>query len=123
MKIPATLWATLWLGTTAAFAQTPTPSPGSIAGKGATEQEVVYEGELETYFAVGGETTGWRLRTRTAQGQRRFIEVLLTAEVAQGVRANTRVQVRGTMKTRHYPERGDVEVLVARSVIEVARTR
>jgi hypothetical protein len=124
MKIPAMI-AVLWLGTTSAFAQAPTPppAPGTAAGKGTATQEVVYEGELETYIAVGGESTGWRLRMRTAQGQRRYIEVLLTAEVAQGVRANTRVQVRGLMKTRHYPERGDVDVLIARSVIEVARTR
>jgi hypothetical protein len=84
---------------------------------------VVYEGELETHIVVGGESTGWRLRMRNAQGRRQFIEVVLTAEVAQGVRANTRVQVRGTMKTRHYPQRGEIDVLVARSVIEVARTR
>jgi hypothetical protein len=122
MKMSAFV-APLLLGASLAFAQVPAPAPGSTMGKAATEQEVIYEGELETHIAVGGESTGWRLRTRTAQGQRRFIEVLLTAEVAQGVRANTRVQVRGAMKTRHYAERGDVEVLVARSVIEVARTR
>lgn len=94
---------------------------GAKAGTAAEPREVVHEGELETYIAVGGESTGWRLRTRTADGRRQYIEVLLTAEVAQGVRANTRVQVRGTMQTRHYPERGDVQVLVAKSVIEVAR--
>lgn len=98
------------------------PAQGPPASaKTPAEQEVVVEGELETYIVVGGETTGWRLRRRNAQGRREYIEVLLTAEVAQGVRANSRVQVRGTMKTRHYPERGDVDVLVARSVIEVAR--
>src|SRR3954463_6399552 len=111
--------AALVLGTTAAFAQAPAPPPAAGAAKPATAQEVVYEGELETHIPVGGESTGWRLRRRTPQGRRQFIEVLLTAEVAQGVRANTRVQVRGAMQTRHYPERGDVEVLVARSVIEV----
>ena len=84
---------------------------------------MVIEGELENYMAIGGESTGWRVRRRTAEGKREYVEVLLTAEVAQGVRANTRVQVRGTMQTRHYPERGDVNVLVAKSVIEVARTR
>ena len=57
------------------------------------EQDVVYEGELETHIAIGGESTGWRLRRRTPQGRREYIEVLLTADVAQGVRANTRVQV------------------------------
>jgi hypothetical protein len=111
----------LLVGAPSAFAQVPAPAVG--AAKAATEQELVYEGELVTHIAIGGESTGWRLRTRTAEGGRRYIEVLLTAEVAQGVRANTRVQVRGAMKTRHYPERGNVEVLVARSVIEVARTR
>jgi hypothetical protein len=98
----------------------PTPAP---AAKTPSVQELVYEGELETHIATGGESTGWRLRRRTPEGRREYIEVLLTADVAQGVRANTRVQVRGTMKTRHYLERGDVEVLVAKSVVEVARTR
>jgi hypothetical protein len=114
-----------------AFAQSPasTPAPASKSRDGVAdrvrpaEQDVVYEGELETHIAIGGESTGWRLRRRTPQGRREYIEVLLTADVAQGVRANTRVQVRGTMKTRHYAERGDVDVLVAKSVVEVARTR
>jgi len=122
MKIPA-LAAALMLGATAALAQTSAPAPTPSVGKPSAEQEVVYEGELETFIAVGGETTGWRLRRRTPEGRREYIEVLLTAEVAQGVRANSRVQVRGTMKTRHYIERGDVDVLVAKSVVEVARTR
>lgn len=99
----------------------PAQSPPEPTAKSPTEQQVVVEGELETYIVVGDETTGWRLRRRNAEGRREYIEVLLTAEVAQGVRANSRVQVRGVMKTRHYPERGDVDVLVARSVIEVAR--
>jgi len=122
MKIPAIAIALL-LGATAAPAQTSAPAPTPSVGKPSAEQEVVYEGELETFIAVGGETTGWRLRRRTPEGRREYIEVLLTAEVAQGVRANSRVQVRGTMKTRHYIERGDVDVLVAKSVVEVARTR
>jgi len=105
-----------------AFAQSGTP-PAVPAAKTQARQDLVYEGELETHIAISGESTGWRLRRRNAQGRREYIEILLTADVAQGVRANTRVQVRGTMKTRHYPERGDVDVLVARSVIEVARTR
>lgn len=123
MKIPA-LAAALMIGATSALAQTPSPSSTtSSVARPSAEHEVVYEGELETYIAVGGETTGWRLRRRTPEGRREYIEVLLTAEVAQGVRANSRVQVRGTMKTRHYTERGDVDVLVAKSVVEVARTR
>ena len=104
----------------AAAAQSRQSLAPSVAAEG-VEQDVIYEGELETYVALSGESTGWRLRTRTSQGQRRFIEVLLTAEVAQGVRANTRVQVRGTMRMRHYEQRGDVQVLVAKEVIEVAR--
>jgi hypothetical protein len=86
-----------------------------------SDQDVVYEGQLETYVAIGGESTGWRLRTRTTQGRRQFIELLLTAEMAQGARANTRVRVRGTMQTRHYVERGDVQVVVVKELIEVAR--
>ena len=105
-----------------AFAQSTGPAPATAPGlRTLSPPEAVYEGELETYIAIGGESTGWRLRRRTPQGRREYIVVLLTADVAQGFRANTRVQVRGTMKTRHYPERGDVDVLVARSVIEVAR--
>ena len=122
MKIPM-LAAALMLGATSALAQTSAPAATPSLAKPPAEQEVVYEGELETFIAVGGETTGWRLRRRTPEGRREYIEVLLTAEVAQGVRANSRVQVRGTMKTRHYIERGDVDVLVAKSVVEVARTR
>jgi hypothetical protein len=87
----------------------------------AADEDVVREGELETFVAIGGESTGWRLRTRTDEGRRRFIELLVTPEMAQGLRAGTRVQVRGTMKTRHYVERGDVPVLVVRSVIAIAR--
>jgi hypothetical protein len=106
----------LILGAASATAQSPA-TPSSVRD----EQVVVYEGELENYIAIGGESTGWRLRRRNAEGRREYIEVLLTAEVAQGVRANTRVQVRGTMKPRTYPERGTVQVLVAKAVIEVAR--
>jgi hypothetical protein len=83
--------------------------------------EMAYEGELETYVAVGGESTGWRLRRRTPEGKRQYIELLVTAEMAQGLRANTRVRVRGPMQTRHYTERGAVTVLVVKEVIEVAR--
>ncbi len=84
-------------------------------------QDVVYEGELETYVAIGGESTGWRLRMRTAEGRRQYVELLLTAEMAKGARANTRVRVRGVMQTRHYVERGDVQVLAVKEMIEVAR--
>jgi len=118
----AGLIAVLVAATAPAFAQAPAPAP-TTAARAQEERDVVIEGELENYMAIGGESTGWRVRRRTAEGKREYIEVLLTAEVAQGVRANTRVQVRGTMQTRHYPERGDVNVLVAKSVIEVARTR
>jgi len=117
----AVLIAALVLGATPMLAQGAAPASPAGGAKAPGEREVVYEGELENYIAIGGESTGWRLRHRTPQGKREYIEMLLTAEVAQGVRANTRVQVRGTMQTRHYPERGDVQVLVARSVIEVAR--
>jgi hypothetical protein len=110
---------TVCLAVTPLLAQS-RPSSPAAAPKAAGD--VVYEGELENYMAIGGESTGWRLRTRTPDGRRQYIEVLLTAQVAQGVRANTRVQVRGTIKTRHYVERGDVQVLEAKSVIEVART-
>lgn len=86
-----------------------------------TAQDVVHEGELETYVAIGGESTGWRLRLRTAEGRRQYVELLLTAEMAKGARANTRVRVRGVMQTRHYVERGDVQVLAVKEMIEVAR--
>ena len=118
MRITAALTTTIALIVAPALAQTPRPAPTAAR---AQPVELVYEGELETHIAIGGESTGWRLRTRTPEGQRRFIEVLLTAEMAQGVRSNSRVQVRGVMQTRHYVERGDVEVLVAKAVIEVAR--
>ena len=106
------------LGTSAVIAQ----SRGNASAAAQKPQpDVVFEGEIETYAAIGGESTGWRLRRRTPQGRREYIEVLLTAEMAQGVRANTRVRIRGTMQTRHYVERGAVQVLLAKEVIEVAR--
>jgi hypothetical protein len=120
MKLSVVLIAVVVSGALVA-AQSRSSTPSSAAAQ--VEPDVIYEGELENYIAVGGESTGWRLRTRTPEGRRRYIEVLLTAEVAQGVRANTRVRVRGVMKTRRYPERGDVPVLAATEVIEVARTR
>jgi hypothetical protein len=86
-----------------------------------TAQDVVYEGELETYVAIGGESTGWRMRMRTAEGRRQYVELLLTAEMARGARANTRIRVRGVMQTRHYVERGDVQVLAVKEMIELAR--
>ena len=114
--------AALALAATPAVAQPPVPSRSQTSGARAQDdRDVVIEGELENYIAIGGESTGWRLRRRTPEGRREYVEVLLTATVAQGVRANSRVQVRGTMQTRHYQERGDVSVLVAKSVIEVAR--
>ena len=88
-----------------------------------TATDVVLTGELENWIAADGETTGWRLRTRTEDGKRHYVEVLLTAEIAQGVRSHVPVQVRGVMQRRHYVERGDVEVLVAKAVIEVPRQR
>ena len=94
---------------------------GVPAAGARTDQDVVHEGELETYVAIGGESTGWRLRMRTAEGRRQYVEVLLTAEMSKGARANTRVRVRGVMQTRHYVERGDVQVLAVKEMIEVAR--
>ena len=70
--------------TTVTFAQGPAPTPGAASAKPPQPQEVVYEGELETYIAVGGESTGWRLRRRTPQGRREYIEVLLTADRSGG---------------------------------------
>ena len=102
-----------------AIAGTQTPRRPSQA----TAADIVLTGELENWIAVDGETTGWRLRTRTQDGKRQFVEVLLTAEIAQGVRSHVPVQVRGVMQRRHYAERGDVQVLVAKAVIEVPRQR
>ena len=112
------LMAVLVLSTASLAAQSRSGAPPSGAR---SDQDVVYEGELETYVAIGGESTGWRVRTRTPEGRRQFVELLLTADMAQGARANTRIRVRGTMQTRHYTERGDVQVLVVKELIEVAR--
>ena len=115
MKLATTI-TVLLLGAISLGAQ----SSGAPAGA-RTAQDVVYEGELETYVAIGGESTGWRIRMRTAEGRRQYVELLLTAEMAKGARVNTRVRVRGVMQTRHYVERGDVQVLVVKEMIEVAR--
>jgi hypothetical protein len=85
-----------------------------------TPKEEVHQGELETFVAIGGESTGWRLRVHTPQG-RRFIEVRLTPAQMRSVKQNVPVVIRGTFETRHYVERGDVQVLVAKEVLEVAR--
>jgi hypothetical protein len=99
-------------------------APPRMSRSSAAAADVMIDGQLENWITAGGETTGWRLRTRAdGNGRRRFIEVLLTAEIAQGVRSQVPVRVRGTMQTRHYPERGDVDVLVAKSVIELPQTR
>ena len=119
MKIAAAT-TVLLLAASSLAAQSRPVSPTAPSAK-TGEQEVTYEGELETYVAIGGESTGWRLRRRTPEGRRQYIELLLTAELAQGLRAHTRVQVRGNMKTHHYAERGDVQVLAVKDVIEVAR--
>jgi hypothetical protein len=111
----------LALSATSLVAQARSGGSAPAAGQAQPALEVMYEGELETYVAVGGESTGWRLRRRTAEGRRQYIELLVTAELAQGLRANTRVRVRGTMQMRHYVERGDVQVLAVKDVIEVAR--
>ena len=102
-----------------AIASTQTPRRAAQA----TSAEIVLTGELENWIAPDGETTGWRLRTRMPDGKRHYVEVLLTAEIAQGVRSHVPVQVRGVMQRRHYLERGDVQVLVAKAVIEVPRQR
>lgn len=106
----------LFLGAISLNAQ----SSSAPAGARTTE-DVVHEGELETYVASGGESTGWRLRMRTAEGRRQYVELLLTAEMARGARANARVRVRGVMRTLHYVERGDVQALAVKEMIEVAR--
>lgn len=112
----ATTITLLLLGAISLGAQSSGPPTGAR-----TAEDVVYEGELETYVGIGGESTGWRMRMRTAEGRRQYVELLLTAEMAKGARANTRVRVRGVMQTRHYVERGDVQVLAVKEMIEVAR--
>jgi hypothetical protein len=117
MKI-APLMVVVFLSAAGLAAQSRSGAPPAGAR---SDRDVVYEGELETYVAIGGESTGWRMRTRTPEGRRQFIELLLTADLARGARANSRIRVRGTMQTRHYPERGDVQVLAVKELIEIAR--
>jgi hypothetical protein len=115
MRIAAAVAAGLLL-TAPLIAQAPAAPAASQAAK-----EVREQGELETFVAIGGESTGFRLRTRTAEGARRYVEVALTVAQAKSVKLGVPVVITGTMETRHYVERGDTQVLVAKTITEANR--
>jgi len=69
--------------------------------------------------AVGGETTGWRL-TGDNQTGGIDVDVSKVRERAKELDGR-RVTVAGKMTTRHWPERGDTQVLVADRIDEATR--
>ncbi len=98
----------------AALADSALGAPPSPPVQPAPEQ-ASYSGVLERRVASGGETTGWVLR----YDKSRTIELTFTLKTLPLVREGLWVVCTGTIETRHYPERGDVRVLVVREMHEI----
>lgn len=91
------------------------PPPPLAPPERPAPDQVSYTGVLERRVAIGGETTGWVLR----HDKGRTIELTFTLKILPLVREGIWVVCTGTIETRHYPERGDVRVLVVREMHEV----
>ena len=79
--------------------------------------EVSYTGEfLSGRIAVGGETTGFALRYRAADGSAKTIDLEIKPDMARPFKSGARVRVTGTLTQREYVERGSVEVLLVRTI-------
>jgi hypothetical protein len=90
-------------------ARSPTP-PGQTA-----PAEVTLTGVLQRRVSIGGETTGWVLR----YDKNRTIELAFTVAALAQIREGAWVACTGTYEVRHYPERGDVRILVVREIHEI----
>ena len=92
---------------TAAVAQSPTPAPTTLTG-------VLHTGIV----AIGGDTTGRVLEYNDPQGQKKTIEVEITAQTdGAGLATDgAHVSVTGLIVMHHYIERGDVPRIVASEI-------
>jgi hypothetical protein len=80
--------------------------------------DVTYTGEfLSGRVAIGGETSGFALRYRAADGATTTIDLDVKPEVARQFKSGTRVRVTGTLQQREYVERGKVDVLVVKEMV------
>ena len=90
-----------------AVAQSSTPPPTTLTG-------VLHTGII----AIGGDTTGRVLDYTDPQGQKKTIEVEITAQtIGAGLATDgAHVSVTGLILMHHYIERGDVPRIVAREI-------
>src|ERR1017187_7741789 len=91
----------------AAVAQSPTPAPTTLTG-------VLHTGIV----AIGGDTTGRVLEYNDPQGQKKTIEVEITAQTdGAGLATDgAHVSVTGLIVMHHYIERGDVPRIAASEI-------
>jgi hypothetical protein len=76
--------------------------------------EITLMGHFERRMAVGGETTGWTL----VSDHQRIDASFSVAALAQ-VREGAVFAAKGTFQKRIYPERGEVQIFVIRTMNEV----
>ncbi len=83
---------------------------GLVSVAFAQAQEVTLTGTLQGgRIAIGGESTGWALQYRDANGQQ-SVEVELPRELMARARSGATVRLTGTFATREYVERGTVRI-------------
>jgi hypothetical protein len=88
------------------------------AGAVFAAEDVTYTGEfLSGRVAIGGETSGFALRYRSADGATRTIDLDVKPDVARQFKSGARVRVTGTVQQREYVERGKVDVLVVKDIV------
>ena len=91
------------------------PAPSDPSAKAAPELQL--RGTLEQRMAIGGESTGWALRT----GDKTRVEVLLPPEALAWVKDGMVVSLSGVYGTKHYQERGDVTVFMVKKFSQVEK--
>ncbi|MBN8421251.1 MAG: hypothetical protein J0L73_20210 [Verrucomicrobia bacterium] len=88
-------------------------APSGPVAKAAPEVQLA--GKLEQRIAIGGETTGWALRT----GEKQRVELLLPPEAFGWIQDGQFVSVSGVHGTKNYPERGAVAVFIVKKISPV----
>ena len=91
------------------------PAPSAPGAKAAPEIQLT--GTLEQRMAIGGETTGWTLRT----GEKKRVELLLPVEAFAWIMDGMAVSVSGVYGTKHSLERGDVSVFAVKKISQVVK--
>ncbi len=91
------------------------PAPSDPGAKAAPEIQLT--GTLEQRMSIGGETTGWALRT----GEKKRVEVLLPPEAFAWIQDGMAVSVSGAYGTKHFLERGDVPVFIVKKISQVVK--